>query len=172
MAIHDRNTFKQGPAKLPVEAEVAQQADKAAVAPAVANNVNTVFTSPLETLTSVASPGIASAITVRCSTPAIVIYESAATAAWSVNFTASDTVALSTLLTPGRATTCVIEVTMGATVYNPTAFYVDSVAVTPRWAGSATVVPAGTANARNEYRFTIRKSASGVISINAALAVY
>jgi hypothetical protein len=49
--------------------------------------------------------------------------------------------------------------TNGATAYYPTAFQVDTVAVTPKWSGG-TAPSAGNASAIDAYSFTIIKTAA------------
>jgi hypothetical protein len=62
-------------------------------------------------------------------------------------------------LSTGDSISCVFLNTNGTTAYYPTAFRVDSVAVTPKWSGG--VAPAaGNASAIDAYSFTIIKTAA------------
>lgn len=87
-------------------------------------------------------------------TQGVLYYTTNATANFTLNFQN-----VNANLTTGDSISCVFLNTNGTTAYYPTAFQVDSVAVTPKWSGG--VAPAaGNANAIDAYSFTIIKTAA------------
>jgi hypothetical protein len=73
-------------------------------------------------------------------------------------------------LTTGDSISCVFLVTNGGTAYYPTAFQVDSVAVTPKWSGG-TAPTAGNASAIDSYSFIIIKTGAATFTVLAGGAV-
>jgi hypothetical protein len=114
---------------------------------------NPVIKSPEEryTISATAATGT---VAFDTQTQGVLYYTSNASANFTLNFTN-----VNANLATGDSISCVFLVTNGSTAYYPTAFQVDSVAVTPKWSGG--VAPsAGNASAIDSYSFTIIKTAS------------
>jgi hypothetical protein len=69
-------------------------------------------------------------------------------------------------MTTGEQISIVFESPIGATAYEPTAFYVDTVAVTPKWLGGST--PVGNINSTDVYVYTIRKTGAATFTVIAS----
>lgn len=88
---------------------------------------------------------------------------------WTFNFRASSTVGLNNYLSTGQVITATILINNGATPYRATAFQVDGISVTPRWA-DALAPAAGNANSTDIYTFTILKTANNTFTVLGSLA--
>jgi hypothetical protein len=88
---------------------------------------------------------------------------------WTFNFRASSTVSLNSYLLIGQAATVTILLSNGATPYRATAFQIDGISVTPRWA-DALAPAAGNANSTDIYTFTILKTANNTFIVLGSLA--
>jgi hypothetical protein len=87
-------------------------------------------------------------------TQGVLYYTTNASANFTLNFTN-----VNANLAVGDSISCVFLNTNGTTAYYPTAFQVDSSAVTPKWV-SGTAPSAGNASSIDAYSFTIIKTAS------------
>jgi hypothetical protein len=119
---------------------------------------NKTLKSPFETVTvSASAPAATTQFDVV--TQAILYYTSNATTNFTWNIRGNSGTTLDSLLQTGQSTTVVLIVTNGATAYYPTAFTVDSVSITPKYPGGATLT-GGSASAIDVYSMTIIKTAS------------
>jgi hypothetical protein len=91
------------------------------------------------------------------------------TANWTFNFRWNSTVSLNTQLTIGQTVTPTIITSNGATPFRPTAFQIDGMSVTPRWA-DALAPSTGNANNIDIYSFSIIKTAASTFLVLASLA--
>lgn len=94
-------------------------------------------------------------------------FTSNATTNYTLNFRASSTAALSTILAIGRSITVTVMHTNGSTAFFPNAFRVDGTAVTPKWQVSA-IPEAGDVNSINSYTFTILRTGSSAYTVFAS----
>jgi len=112
----------------------------------------------IETANVVASSATGT-INIDCKTSTLWFYTSNASANWTLNFRGNSGTTLNSLLAVGQSISVVFINTNGATAYYPSAFQIDTVAVTPKWSGgSAPTV--GNVNALDAYSFTIIKTAA------------
>jgi len=114
---------------------------------------NAVVKSPEERCT-VSATAATGTIAFDTQTQGVLYYTSNATANFTLNFTN-----VNANLAVGDSISCVFMNTNGTTAYYPTAFQIDSSAVTPKWSGG--VAPsAGNASSIDAYSFTIIKTAA------------
>ena len=127
---------------------------------------NGTLTSPKETIEIVAA-GSSGTINVDTLTASVEYYTGAATANWTLNVRGSASVTLNSTMAIGEQISIVYLNTNTATAYIPTAFNIDSVAVTPKWLGG--VAPAtGTVNGVDAYVYTIIKTAASTYTVLAS----
>jgi len=118
---------------------------------------NGTFTSPKETITTVATAPPA-AVQVDVLTSSVLNYTVDATADWTINVRGSASITLNSLMSVGEQISVVFETPIGATAYEPTAFTVDgSAPASIKWLGG--VAPVGNINSTDVYVYTIRKTA-------------
>ena len=125
---------------------------------------NPLMKSPEERLT-ISATAATGTVAFDTQTQGILYYTSNASANFTLNFTN-----VNANLTTGDSISCVFLVTNGATAYYPTAFQVDSVAVTPKWSGG-TAPTAGNASAIDSYSFIIIKTGAATFTVLAGGAV-
>jgi hypothetical protein len=92
-------------------------------------------------------------------TQAILYYTTNASANFTLNFRASSSATLSSILSVGDSVSVVFMNTNGTTAYYPTAFTIDGTSVTPKWQGG-TAPTSGNASAIDAWSFEIVKTAS------------
>jgi len=114
---------------------------------------NGIMKSPEERCT-VSATAATGTIAFDTQTQGVLYYTSNASANFTLNFTN-----VNANLAVGDSISCVFLNTNGTTAYYPTAFQVDSVAVTPKWSGG-TAPAAGNASSIDGYTFTIIKTAA------------
>ena len=119
---------------------------------------NVLITSPRET-TTVSATAATGTINFDASTQADVYYTTNATANFTLNFRASSSATLSSLLPVGQTITRVFRNTNGSTAYYPNVIQIDGTTVTPRWQGGTTP-SAGNASSIDVYSFAITKTAA------------
>jgi hypothetical protein len=93
------------------------------------------------------------------STGSVKLFTTNASANFTLNFRASSSVSLSTLLAVGQSITISVIIPNGATPYYASAIQIDGSAVTPLWQGG-TAPTGGNASSTDIYSFTIIKTAS------------
>lgn len=126
------------------------------------------LTAPIEK-TTVSATAATGTINYDANTQADLFYTTNATGNFTLNFRASASVTLNTLLATGQTITLVFRNTNGATAYRATAFQVDGSAVTPKWQGGA-APSAGNANSVDVYTFAITKTGSAAYQVFASFA--
>jgi len=89
---------------------------------------------------------------------------------WTINFRASEAVALNSAMLVGQSISASMLVPQGATAYRNTAVQVDGIAVTPLWMGGTPTT--GTANATDCYSYVIVKTADATFKVFASLAAF
>lgn len=127
---------------------------------------NALLIGPVEK-TTVSATAASGTVTMDLSTQADLYYTTNASANFTLNFRASSTVTLNTLLATGQSITAVFRNTNGATAYYPTAFQIDGSAVTPKWQGG-TAPTAGNASAIDAYSFLITKTGASTYTVFAS----
>ena len=129
-----------------------------------ATHNNSLMKSPEErcTISATAATGT---VAFDTQTQGVLYYTTNASANFTLNFTN-----VNSNLTTGDSISCVFLNTNGTTAYYPTAFQVDSVAVTPKWSGGTAPV-AGNASAIDSYSFIILKTANATFTVLAGGAV-
>jgi hypothetical protein len=125
---------------------------------------NPLLKSPEERLT-ISATAATGTVAFDTQTQGILYYTTNASANFTLNFTN-----VNANLTTGDSISCVFLVTNGGTAYYPTAFQVDSVAVTPKWSGG-TAPTAGNASAIDSYSFIIIKTGAATFTVLAGGAV-
>lgn len=93
------------------------------------------------------------------STGSVKLFTTNASANFTLNFRASSSVSLSTLLAVGQSITVSVIIPNGATAYYASAIQIDGSAITPLWQGG-TAPTSGNASSTDIYSFTIIKTAS------------
>jgi len=125
---------------------------------------NSIMKSPVERMT-ISATAATGTVAFDTQTQGVLYYTTNASANFTLNFTN-----VNANLAIGDSISCVFLNTNGATAYYPTAFQVDSVAVTPKWSGG-TAPTAGNASAIDSYSFIIIKTASATFTVLAGGAV-
>jgi hypothetical protein len=120
--------------------------------------------SPIERMT-ISATAATGTIAFNTQTQGVLYYTSNATANFTLNFTN-----VNANLAIGDSISCVFLNTNGTTAYYPTAFQVDSSAVTPKWSGG-TAPAAGNASSIDSYSFIIIKTANATFTVLAGGAV-
>ena len=95
----------------------------------------------------------------------VLYYTTNASANFTLNFTN-----VNSNLAIGDSISCVFLNTNGSTAYYPTAFQIDSSAITPKWSGG-TAPAAGNASSIDSYSFVIIKTANATFTVLAGGAV-
>jgi hypothetical protein len=101
----------------------------------------------------------------------IVYYTTNASANWTINFRASSTATLNSLMSTGQTITVTFVATQGATAYYNSAVTIDSVAVTPKWQNGITP-NAGSVSSVDAYTYAITKTATSTFTVLAAQTRY
>ncbi len=129
--------------------------------PTIALSTGATLTSPKETATisAVAATG---AIDIDVVTSAVDIRTVDATGDWTINVRGDGSTTLDSLMSIGSQISVVFESPIGATAYEPTAFYVDGSVVVPKFLGG--VAPVGNINSTDVYVYTIRKTAAATFT--------
>lgn len=109
----------------------------------------------------------ASTQNIDTNTAAAWYFTSNATANFILNFRASSSASLSSVLAIGQSLTITVMHTNGSTAYFPNVFRVDGTTVTPKWQVSARP-EAGDINSINSYTFTILKTGSSSYTVFAS----
>ena len=92
-------------------------------------------------------------------TQSILYYTGNATTNFTWNIRGSSGTTLNSLMQAGQSASIILMVTNSTTAYYPTAFTVDSVAITPKYPGGAALT-SGSASSLDVYTLTIIKTAS------------
>jgi hypothetical protein len=133
----------------------------------VANNTFKYIVEPT-TVSATASTGT---INYDIGTQSIVYYTTAATANWTMNFRASSSASLNSIMAIGQTITVTFMATQGATAYYNNAVQIDGSAVTPKWQSGITP-NAGNANSVDTYTYAIIKTANATFTVLASQTRY
>jgi hypothetical protein len=125
-----------------------------------------VTTPAVSEVTNVISGAANNTPNINIDTSSVWFFTGAATANWTMNFRASPTVTLNNRIPIGRTISISVLVTNGSTSYRPTAFTIDSVAVTPQWNNESI----GSPNSIEIYTFKIIKTANATYTLLASQA--
>jgi len=94
-----------------------------------------------------------------------ILYATANTASTMViNFVGSSSSSLNNVMSIGQSISAVLMLTQGSTGYLPTAYYIDGVAVTPKWQGG-TAPSTGSTTAIDVLSYTIIKTANATFTV-------
>jgi len=124
------------------------------------------FTSPKEK-NVVSATAATGTVNLDVVTSSVLIYTTNASANWTLNVRGNSTTTLDSLMSTGEQITVVFESPNGGTAYYPTAFNIDSVAVTPKWLGG-TAPASGNINSTDVYVYTIRKTGAATFTVLAS----
>ena len=120
---------------------------------------------------TVAATAATGTINYDTNTQSVVYYTTAASGDWTVNFRASASASLDSVLAVGEAITLVHLVTLTGSEYRNTTVQVDGVGITPEWQGGSAPTE-GNANSIDSYTYTIIKTGSAAFTILAALVQF
>jgi hypothetical protein len=124
------------------------------------------FTSPKEA-NVVSATAATGTVNLDVATSSVLIYTTNASGNWTLNVRGNSTTTLDSLMSTGEQITVVFESPNGGTAYYPTAFNIDSVAVTPKWLGG-TAPASGNINSTDVYVYTIRKTGAATFTVLAS----
>lgn len=96
---------------------------------------------------------------------AIVFQTANATGNFTLNFRGNSTTTLNSIVNSNESITCTFVNLNSSPAYVPTSITIDGAAVTPRWAGTTGLPPAGTINGRDVYNFNIIKTAANTYTV-------
>lgn len=113
----------------------------------------------------------APAVNIDLSTSLVWYFTSYATANWTHNFRASSSLSLNALMAIGESITIVILTNQDGVAYIPTAWAIDGVAVTPKWANNFPPT-VGNINSIDTYTYTIIKTANATFQVFAAITQF
>ena len=133
----------------------------------VTNNNFRFITEPT-TVSATASTGT---INYDVGTQSIVYYTTNATGNWSINFRASSSATLNSLMSIGQTITVTFMSTQGATAYYNNAITIDGTSVTPKWQ-SGVAPSAGNVNSIDTYTYAILKTANAAFTVLASRTRY
>lgn len=124
----------------------------------------------IESATMVSS-SLSGSINYDLTTQSVVYYTNSAIGNWTMNFRASSTASLDSVLPVGKAITAVFLAQQGPSPYYNTNVYIDGAAPTLlKWQGGAPV--AGNASALDVYTYSIIKLSSGSFTVLASLTPF
>lgn len=130
----------------------------------------TAFNYILETSSTTATAATGT-INFDVATQPIVYYTTAATANWIMNFRASASATLNSLMATGQTVTVTFMATQGATAYYNSAITIDGVSATPKWQ-SGVAPSAGNVNSVDTYTYAIIKTGSAAYTVLASRTRY
>ena len=101
-------------------------------------------------------------------TQAVVYYTNPQTANRAINFRGDATTSLNSIMLNGQSLTVALLMTESSTAYYLDSYYIDNIAITPKWA-DATAVTGGNTNSIDTYGFTLIKTDSATFTTLASL---
>jgi hypothetical protein len=104
-------------------------------------------------------------------TSAVKLLSIAQTANRTINFRASSSASLDSIMSVGESMTCAILATQGATPYYLNSYQIDSSGITVKWSGGEAPT-AGNASSTDLYSFTVIKTASATFTVLGSLTQY
>jgi len=130
----------------------------------IAGYVNTKYIVEPTTISATASTGT---INFDIASQSIVSYTANASANWTLNFRASSTVSLDSIMAAGQTISVTFLAAQGATAYYANVIKIDGTTVTPKWQGGAAPA-AGNTNSTDVYTFAITKTGIATFSVLAS----
>ena len=121
--------------------------------------------------TTVSATAATGTINYDVGTQSILYYTTNASANWTMNFRASSTATLNSLMSTGQTITVTFLATQGATAYYNSAVTIDGNAVTPKWQ-SGIAPNAGNINSVDSYTYAIIKTGSAAFTVIASQTRY
>jgi len=121
--------------------------------------------------TTISATAATGTINYDVATQSIVYYTTAATANWTMNFRASSSATLNSLMSTGQTITVTFMATQGATAYYNSAVTIDGSAITPKWQSGITP-NAGNINSVDTYTYAIIKTGSAAFTVLASQTRY
>jgi hypothetical protein len=121
--------------------------------------------------TTVSATAATGTINYDIGTQSILYYINNATANWTINFRASSTTSLNSLMSIGQTITVTFLATQGATGYYNSAVTIDGTSVTPKWQ-SGIAPNAGNINSIDAYTYAIIKTANALFTVIASQTRY
>lgn len=121
--------------------------------------------------TTISATAATGTINYDVATQSIVYYTTAATANWTMNFRASSSATLNSLMSTGQTITVTFMATQGATAYYNSAVTIDGSAITPKWQSGITP-NAGNANSVDTYTYAIIKTGNAAFTVLASQTRY
>lgn len=121
--------------------------------------------------TTVSATAATGTINYDVGTQSILYYTTNASANWTMNFRASSTTSLNSLMSTGQTITVTFLATQGATAYYNSVVTIDGVAVTPKWQ-SGIAPNAGNASSIDSYTYAIIKTGSAAFTVIASQTRY
>jgi hypothetical protein len=122
-------------------------------------------------VTTVVGSGATGTINCDFFTSSILYYTGNATANWTLNFRASSTVSVNTMMANGETRTYSFLATQGSPAYYNNAVRIDNVLVTPKWQGGITPTT-GNANSIDVYTYAITKLSSATYTVIASFTKF
>jgi len=121
--------------------------------------------------TTISATAATGTVNYDVATQSIVYYTTAATANWTMNFRASSSATLNSLMSTGQTITVTFMATQGATAYYNSAVTIDGSAITPKWQSGITP-NAGNINSVDTYTYAIIKTGSAAFTVLASQTRY
>ena len=121
--------------------------------------------------TTISATAATGTINYDVATQSIVYYTTNATANWTMNFRASGSATLNSLMATGQTITVTFMATQGATAYYNSAVTIDGSAITPKWQSGITP-NAGNINSVDTYTYAIIKTGSAAFTVLASQTRY
>jgi len=121
--------------------------------------------------TTISATAATGTINYDIGTQSILYYTTNASANWTMNFRASSTATLNSLMTTGQTITVTFLATQGATAYYNSVVQVDGTTVTPKWQSGITPA-AGSANSIDSYTYAIVKTGNAAFTVLASQTRY
>jgi hypothetical protein len=121
--------------------------------------------------TTVSATAATGTINYDIGTQSIMYYTTNASANWTMNFRASSTTSLNSLMSTGQTITVTFLATQGATAYYNSAVTIDGNAVTPKWQ-SGIAPNAGNASSVDSYTYAIIKTGNAAFTVIASQTRY
>jgi len=121
--------------------------------------------------TTIAATASTGTINYDIGTQSIMYYTTNASANWTMNFRASSTASLNSLMSTGQTITVTFLATQGATAYYNSAVTIDGNAVTPKWQ-SGIAPNAGNINSVDSYTYAIIKTGDAAFTVIASQTRY
>ena len=128
--------------------------------------ISSKFTNAIEAVT-VSATSATGTINYDVTTQSVLYYTSNASANFTINFRASSTATLNSVLAVGEAITVVFINTNGSTAYYNNLITIDGTSVTPKYQGTV-AWSAGQASGNDIYSYTIVKTGSATFTVFAS----